>query len=453
MVNIGHQIDPYTLLRKLGSGGFGEVWLAERKSKFVTTKVAVKLPHDDQVDQETIRQEATLWEQASGHPNVLPIIDADEYDGQIVIVSEYAPDGSLELLLKENGKMSVEAAVDTTIQILNGLEFLHSRNIVHRDLKPANILLQGDTPRLADFGISRAMMTTASSQTSNISGTFSYMAPEAFDGKRTVQTDVWSVGVNLFRFLTGAFPFPQRELSMLIAAIVRADAVVIPEGVPVGLRTIISKALSKSPPERYLSAKQMGNDLRRYAFSGSVRTTPAAERVDGESSSTDSAFVEEVETVVRPRKTFRLQNPIGLEGKTSSPTQNLTGNIWKMGIHWGGRQNASHYNYVRSRNIVLGIEKCKYSSGDLVLITDGFKVIAIVWVQDEPKRLKTNPAYSELFEKYGVHREDWVTYANAEWLELQTHQVFQYRSQRGAGAVNLREVKDEAFRLWNSRNG
>lgn len=263
MFREGSQIGLYTLIRKLGRGGFGEVWLAERRAKFVTTKVAVKLPLDEQVDHKAIKHEATLWEQASGHPNILPIIDADEYDGQIVIVSEYAPDGSLEEWLKTNGAMPVERAIETTIQILDGLEFLHSRNIIHRDLKPANILLQGTTPRLADFGISRALRTTVASQSQNISGTFAYMSPEALDGKRSVQTDVWSVGVNLYQFLTGMLPFPQKEPSVLFPAIIMREFAPLPDSIPQSLKTVIAKALAKLPETRYKNADEMREDLRR----------------------------------------------------------------------------------------------------------------------------------------------------------------------------------------------
>lgn len=264
MFREGQQLGNYTLIRKLGRGGFGEVWLAEKRAKFVTTKVAVKLPLDEQVDHEAIKQEATLWEQASGHPNVLPIIDADEYDGQIVIISEYAPDGSLEQWLRRNGKMSVEKAVETTIQILNGLEFLHSRNIIHRDLKPANILLQGDTPRLADFGISRALKTTVASQSQNISGTFAYMSPEALDGKRSKQTDIWSVGVNLYQLITGKLPYQQNEPSSLIMAIMMKDFEPLPGNIPQNLKTVIAKALAKQPENRYKGAGEMREDLRQF---------------------------------------------------------------------------------------------------------------------------------------------------------------------------------------------
>jgi serine/threonine-protein kinase len=263
MFHDGQQIGHYTLIRKLGKGGFGEVWLAERKSKFVTTKVAVKLPLDEQVDHEAIKHEATLWEQASGHPNILPIIDADEYDGQIVIVSEYAPDGSLDEWLKTHGIMSVERAIETTVKILDGLEFLHSRNIIHRDLKPANILRQGTTPRLADFGISRALRTTVASQSQNISGTFAYMSPEALDGKRSVQTDVWSVGVNLYQFLTGTLPFPHKEPSVLFPAIIMREFAPLPDSIPQSLKNVIAKALAKLPENRYASAGEIREDLKK----------------------------------------------------------------------------------------------------------------------------------------------------------------------------------------------
>jgi len=263
MFHEGQQIGPYKLSRRLGRGGFGEVWLGERHGKFATTQVAVKLPLDEQVDHSAIEHEAQLWAKASGHPNVLPIIEADEYDGQIVIVSEYAPDGSLEDWLKTHGKMTVEKAVETTIQILDGLEFLHSRNIIHRDLKPANILLQGKTPRLADFGISRAMRTTVASQSQNISGTFAYMSPEALDGKRSVQTDIWSVGVNLYQFLTATLPFPHKEPSALFPAIIMREFEPLPDFVPSELKEIIAKSLAKLPENRYKTVNEMSEDLRR----------------------------------------------------------------------------------------------------------------------------------------------------------------------------------------------
>ncbi len=271
MFHENQQIGQYTLIRKLGKGGFGEVWLAERRAKFVTTKVAVKLPLDEQIDHEAIKHEAQLWEQASGHPNILPIIDADEYDGQIVIVSEYAPDGSLEEWLKINGAMSVERAIETTIQILDGLEFLHSRNIIHRDLKPANILLQGKTPRLADFGISRALRTTVASQSQNISGTFAYMSPEALDGKRSIQTDVWSVGVNLYQFLTGTLPFPHKEPSVLFPAIIMREFAPLPDSIPQNLKNVIAKALAKLPENRYKTAGEMREDLADFLINNSYQ--------------------------------------------------------------------------------------------------------------------------------------------------------------------------------------
>lgn len=263
MFQTGQQIGIYTLIEKIGRGGVGEVWLAERRG-LVTTKVAVKLPREENVDIESIRHEAELWARVSGHPNVLPIIEADIYDGQIVIVSEYAKDGSLRRVLRQNPVLPLNQAVELLIGILKGLEHLHSNQIIHRDIKPENILLQGNTPRLTDFGISR-MISATLSQDSAITGTPNYMAPEAFDGKRDACTDIWSVGVIAYEMLAGRQPFPQREMTEVMGAIVLKDFPPLPHFVPEELKKIVSQGLSKPPAKRQSSAREMLEQVKDFA--------------------------------------------------------------------------------------------------------------------------------------------------------------------------------------------
>jgi serine/threonine protein kinase len=162
------RIGPYQLIYKLGEGGFGEVWLAQDFSGSSPRDVAVKTPLDPEIDLDALLQEATLWARATGHLNVLEFPAARVFDGQVVLVSEYAPDGSLKDWLGRNGGRapSVESAVEMTRGILAGLEHLHARGIIHRDIKPENVLLMGATPRLADFG-SRLASTSPETRASS----------------------------------------------------------------------------------------------------------------------------------------------------------------------------------------------------------------------------------------------------------------------------------------------
>lgn len=259
----GKQFGNYTLVKMLGSGSFGEVWLANRQTKFITTKVAVKLPLREQVDAESIKQEAVVWEQASGHPNVLPIIEADEYEGQIIIVSEYADGGTLDDLLRKTGSLPAKKAVEMAIGVAQGLEFLHSRRIIHRDIKPANILLQGEIPRLTDFGLSRAISGNSLSMSISINGTPYYMSPEAFNRKRNKQTDIWSFGVVLYKMLTGKLPFEGNDVAELYTAVFTKEPAPMPPHISPLLKQIVLKALAKSTLERYADVSEIREDLMR----------------------------------------------------------------------------------------------------------------------------------------------------------------------------------------------
>lgn len=278
MTKPGDTIGPYSLISKLGRGAFGVVWLAEKRTAIATTRVAIKIPNDDDIDLEAVKNEAALWVHASGHPNVLPIVDADIYDGQVIIVSEYAPDGSLSKWLETHGGRapSIESAVEITLGILAGLEHLHERGIIHRDLKPDNILLQSETPRLADFGIARVLKTTSSA--TSATGTPAYMSPEAFDGKRSERTDIWSVGVVFYQLLTGRLPFPQTEITSLVGAILTREPEPFSETVPSDLKQIIIRALDKDPNNRFESVVEMRRALR-VAHLSDVRKSSNAETI------------------------------------------------------------------------------------------------------------------------------------------------------------------------------
>jgi formylglycine-generating enzyme required for sulfatase activity/tRNA A-37 threonylcarbamoyl transferase component Bud32 len=257
------KVGPYILIKLLGRGSFGEVWLGEKRTKFATTKFALKMPLEENVDLTAIEQEASVWVQSSGHPNVLPIIDADAYDGQIVIVSEYASDGSLEdWLQRHEGKAhSIAVAVKMIDGILAGLEHLHSRKIIHRDLKPANILLQGDSPRLADFGIARVLKSTQNSTV--VAGTPLYMSPEAYKNIRTEQMDLWAAAVIFYQLLSGDMPFVGDNLHSLMFAILNVKEKPLPDTIPKPLRDFIATALNKNLNQRYTTAGEKRKAIQK----------------------------------------------------------------------------------------------------------------------------------------------------------------------------------------------
>ncbi len=258
------RIGPYQLIRRLGKGSFAEAWLARNATVRNAREVVLKIPLADELDVDALLQEATLWARATGHhghANVLEFIEARVFEQQAVIISEYAPGGSMEQWLKEHGggAPSIDEALEMARGILSGLAYLHSGKIIHRDLKPANILLQDATPRIADFGLSRVVKTSIHSKV--VAGTWAYMAPEAFKAVRNEQTDLWSVAVILYQMLAGRLPFWADDRPSLMDVIRTREPKPLPATVPDWLCDVLAKALQKNAAERYPSATELREAL------------------------------------------------------------------------------------------------------------------------------------------------------------------------------------------------
>ena len=145
MLKSGDQIRQFILLNHVGSGGFGDVWKAEKRTALDLNYFALKFfrPKDDRIDFDKIGKELGVWKQLRGLPHIISVIELDRFGDYVYVVSDFADGGSLENWLKDNGgKASSQAeSVKITLEILRGLENLHEKSFVHRDLKPDNILI------------------------------------------------------------------------------------------------------------------------------------------------------------------------------------------------------------------------------------------------------------------------------------------------------------------------
>ncbi len=271
------EIKDYTLRKFLGRGGFGEVWLAEKKIEIADKKVSFALKFisgDNQnvSDFSSVRREINTWIEASGNNNVVSVLDGFIYENYFVIVSEYADGGSLRHWLRANDGKSpnLDKTVEIMGGILDGLSHLHAQKIVHRDLKPENILLKGEMPCIADFGVSKMIETVSLSSSqlgTNSAGSPLYMSPESFERiKPAPQIDVWSAGVILFEMLSGKTPYSGDTIPALIFEIVTKEPRQLPAGIPSEIQKVVKKSLAKNVIERFQTAKEMKDALMKALY-------------------------------------------------------------------------------------------------------------------------------------------------------------------------------------------
>ncbi len=267
----------YRVLRTLGAGGMGAVYLAEDPELGRT--VAVKAPQfaGPPEAQATARQRFLRESRAAAairHPRVCPIYDVGEQDGVPYVVMAFIDGCSLAERLKREGRFAdPRAALALAVQIAEGLAAVHDAGLIHRDLKPANVLLDaaGDA-FLSDFGLARRhddadRLTVFGA----LVGTLAYMAPEQADtkgfGPLTPRSDLYSLGVVLYEMLTGRRPFQAESDASLLYQIVHETPPPprqLRTDLDPSLEAIVLKAMARQPQERYANAREMAAALAGY---------------------------------------------------------------------------------------------------------------------------------------------------------------------------------------------
>jgi serine/threonine protein kinase len=263
----------YRLVRMLGSGGMGTVWLAHDLS--LDSECALKLIDDDKAASEEVRirfeREARAAAQVRG-AHVVDIFDHGEHDGVPFIAMEYLDGEDLEDRLRRLGRLDGESTYRVIAQVSRALVRAHSLGIVHRDLKPENIfLVPGDEHEIAkvlDFGIAKHdtySLRDKATKTGSFLGTPYYVSPEQARGKAIdYRSDLWSLGVIAFQCLTGRPPFESEALGELMGLILYEDlpkpSDKNPELSP-ALDEWWQRAASRDPEQRFQSAKELADSL------------------------------------------------------------------------------------------------------------------------------------------------------------------------------------------------
>lgn len=309
------RISHYRILKKLGEGGMGEVYLAEDLK--LGRQVAIKvLSHEltDNPDHLRRFEREARAASALNHPNILTVYEIGEADGAHFIATEFIEGESLSQRMKR-GPMDLTEILDIGVQIASALAAAHGARIVHRDIKRDNIMVREDhLVKVLDFGLAKLVRQDAREHDSEgitkalhkttpgfVMGTAEYMSPEQARGSEVDErTDIWSLGVVLYRMVTGTTPFNGETISDVIASILKTDPPPVvnkAEPVPRELEQIINKALRKKREDRYQHIKDLLIDLKdckqELEFSSRLEASVPREQRSGQSTRSG-----EVETTV-----------------------------------------------------------------------------------------------------------------------------------------------------------
>lgn len=272
----------YRLLKKIGEGGHGRVYRAI--NTLLGREVAIKVLKPELVGDETAKKRFFREAKTANlvrHPNVVNVLDVGDSDEGPWMVQELLVGEPLSAVLSREGTLTVKHTIDMLLPVLSALAVAHARGIAHRDFKPENVfLVRGEdgaiTPKILDFGLSKSAIRFGGPRDSDritgtgvVVGTPAYLAPERvrMESDGDVRGDVWAIGVVLYECTTGFLPFPARTVREMFIQISNGQATpiedVFPEVDP-SFATIVMRCLRKDPEQRYPSAAEIEEDIRRY---------------------------------------------------------------------------------------------------------------------------------------------------------------------------------------------
>jgi eukaryotic-like serine/threonine-protein kinase len=284
----GQTYGAYRVLRRIGAGGMGEVYLAidTHLGRQVALKFLSARTLTDELNVRRFLLEARTAS-ALNHPNILTIFDAGKFGGDDYIASEFVEGATLRVRLKD-GPMDLIEAVEAVTQIASALVAAHSAGVVHRDLKPTNIMIRPDGYlKVIDFGLAKSIYQSLESpaeeaytRPGTMVGTVDYMSPEQASGDAIdPRTDIWSLGVLFYEMLAGRRPFEGRTEYHVIVQILESEpAPAAPPGVlPAAVEQVLHCCLKKDKHERYATSADLLADLReaRRALNLPSSTRPA----------------------------------------------------------------------------------------------------------------------------------------------------------------------------------
>jgi hypothetical protein len=276
----GENFGDYRIIRLLGRGGMGEVYEAEHvpSGRRVALKVMGHALTSDE-DRKRFLREGRLAA-AISHPNVVYVFGSEEIAGRPVIAMELVQGGTLKDRLRRKGSLSIVDAVESTLQMIDGLEAACSAGILHRDIKPANCFVRPDgTVKVGDFGLSISTIARGESlvtASGSVIGTPTYASPEQLRGQELdVRSDIYSVGASLYYLLTGRPPHQAQDLVQLITEVLDKTAPTPHElrpEIPKALSRVIMRCLAKDRNARFPSYAALRKALLPFA---AYAATPA----------------------------------------------------------------------------------------------------------------------------------------------------------------------------------